>query len=114
MPPPGHGLPDDAAVFLVMATDADEPTDRLRAGEALSAVLLTATRAGLATTPLSQATEIAATREALRRVVGIPECPQLVLRVGWPATHAAELADTPRRGLSSVLTWQDCAPHPAP
>ena len=98
-----NGLPDDAAVFLVLATADDRPEDRVRAGEALSAVLLTATRAGLATTPLSQATEIAATRDVLRKVLGIAEQPQLVLRVGWPATHAAELADTPRRDLASVL-----------
>ena len=106
MPPVGHGLPDDAAAFLVLATVDDRPEDRLRAGEAMSAVLLTATRAGLATTPLSQATEVAADRDLLRTVVGIPEQPQLVLRVGWPATHAAELADTPRRTLTSVLIHQ--------
>jgi nitroreductase len=103
MPPAGHGLPDDAAAFLVLATAADRPEDRLRAGEALSAVLLAATRAGLATTPLSQATEVAATRDMLNHVVGIPEHPQLVVRVGWPATHAAELSETPRRDLTSVL-----------
>jgi hypothetical protein len=103
MPPTGHGLPDDAGVFLVLATVDDRAEDRLRAGEALSTVLLTATRAGLATTPLSQATEVAASRDLLREAVGIPEQPQLVLRVGWPATHAAELLDTPRRDLASVL-----------
>jgi nitroreductase len=103
MPPAGHGLPDDAGVFLVLATADDRAEDRLRAGEALSTVLLTATRAGLATTPLSQATEVAASRDLLREAVGIPEQPQLVLRVGWPATHAAELLDTPRRDLASVL-----------
>jgi nitroreductase len=103
LPHAGHGLPDDAAAFLVLATTDDAPADRLRAGEALSAVLLAATRAGLATTPLSQATEVAATRDMLRQVVGIPEHPQLVLRIGWPATNAAELADTPRRALDSVL-----------
>ena len=103
MPPLGHGLPDDAAAFFVLATAEDRPEDRLRAGEALSRVLLTATRAGLATTPLSQATEVAASRELLCKVLGIPEQPQLVLRVGWPATRAAELADTPRRDLASVL-----------
>jgi len=65
--------------------------------------LLTATRQGLATTPLSQATEVATSRELLREVVGIPEQPQLVLRVGWAATRAAELPDTPRRDLASVL-----------
>ena len=103
LPPAGHGLPDDAGVFLVLATTDDRAEDRLRAGEALSTVLLTATRAGLATTPLSQATEVAASRDLLRQVVGIPEQPQLVLRIGWPATHAAELPDTPRRDLASVL-----------
>jgi Nitroreductase family len=103
MPTTGHGLPDDAAAFLVLATAEDRPEDRLRTGEALSAVLLTATRAGLATTPLSQATEVAASRDTLRQVLGIPEQPQLVLRVGWPATHAAELTDTPRRDLAYVL-----------
>jgi hypothetical protein len=56
----------------------------LRAGEALSSVLLTATRAGLATTPLSQATEVAASRELLRQALGIPEQPQLVLRSAGP------------------------------
>jgi len=103
LPPAGHGLPDDAGVFLVLATTDDRAEDRLRAGEALSTVLLTATRAGLATTPLSQATEVAASRDRLRQVVSIPEQPQLVLRIGWPATHAAELPDTPRRDLASVL-----------
>jgi len=103
LPPAGHGLPDDAGVFLVLATTDDRAEDRLRAGEALSTVLLTATRAGLATTPLSQATEVAASRDLLRQVVGIPEQPQLVLRIGWPATHAAQLPDTPRRDLASVL-----------
>ena len=103
MPPAGHGLPDDASAFFVLATAEDRPEDRLRAGEALSTVLLTATRAGLATTPLSQATEVAASRTRLRQVVGMPEQPQLVLRVGWPASRAAELPDTPRRDLAAVL-----------
>lgn len=107
LPPAGHGLPDDSAAFLILATANDTQVDRLRAGEALSAVLLSATRAGLATTPLSQATEVDAARETMRRVVRIPEHPQLVLRVGWPATRAADLPDTPRRDLASVLLTDD-------
>jgi hypothetical protein len=103
LPRPGHGLPDDAAEFFVFATDDDRPEDRLRAGEALSAVLLTATRHGLATTPLSQGTEIAASQETLRRIVGIPEHPQMVLRVGWAAADAGELSPTPRRDVTSVM-----------
>jgi nitroreductase len=101
---PGQGPADDAAELLVLATHSDGPLDRLRAGEALSAVLLAATRLGLATTPLSQALEVDAIRKELRRQVPhIPEYPQLIIRIGWPATAAAELPPTPRRGLRSVL-----------
>jgi nitroreductase len=99
-----HGGTDDAAEFVVVATPGDDVLDRLRAGEATSAVLLAATLAGLATTPLSQATEVATVRDALRtQILHVPEHPQIVLRLGWPATHAEPLAPTPRRPLRSVL-----------
>jgi len=104
IPPPGHGPSDDAAEFLVVTTTADTVEDRIRAGEATSAVLLAATALGLATTPLSQGVEIDATRHAIgTKVLHVPEQPQLVLRVGWPATNAGELPPTPRRALRSVL-----------
>jgi hypothetical protein len=58
----------------------------------------------LATTPLSQAVEVGTSRLELQRdVLRVPEHPQLVIRVGWPASGAAELPMTPRRELSSVL-----------
>ena len=101
---PGHGPADDAAELLVIVTVHDDPLDWLRAGEAASAVLLGATGLGLSTTPLSQALEVDETRRALRRdVLRVPEHPQLVIRVGWPATGAEELPVTPRRDLRSVL-----------
>ncbi len=103
LPPTGHGLPDDAAEFLLLTTPTDREVDRLRAGEAASAVLLAATGMGLATTPLSQGTEVAASRELLRRTLGLPENPQLLLRVGWPASRAGELTPSPRRDLRAVL-----------
>ena len=88
----------------MIATSGDQVLDRLRAGEATSAVLLAATRLGLATTPLSQGVEIDATRQAIqRKVLHVPEQPQLLIRVGWPASTAAELPATPRRDLHSVL-----------
>ena len=100
----GPRIPDDAAELLVLATAGDGVTDHLRAGEATSAVLLTATRLGLATTPLSQVTEVHATRELLRRsVLHLPEHPQILLRVGRPAASADELPETPRRALNAVL-----------
>jgi len=101
---PGDGPADDAAELLVIVTAHDDPLDWLHAGEAASAVLLAATGLGLATTPLSQPLEIKATRHALRwDVLRVPEHPQLVIRVGWPAPGATELPSTPRRDLRSVL-----------
>jgi len=101
---PGDGPADDAAELLVIVTPHDDPLDWLHAGEATSAVLLAATGLGLTTTPLSQPLEVEATRHALRwDVLRVPEHPQLVVRVGWPVTGAAELPSTPRRDLRSVL-----------
>jgi Nitroreductase family len=100
---PGRGDGDDAATLVVVVTGNDRAADRLRAGEALSAVLLTATRLRLATTPLSQATEVAEAREAVARVLGAAGEPQILVRVGWPASTAEDLPVTPRRDLHSVL-----------
>jgi hypothetical protein len=101
---PGQEAGVDASELLVISTAGDDVADRLRAGEATSAVLLAATTLGLASTPLSQAVEVDATRRALQRdILHIPEQPQIVLRIGWPATQAAEIPATPRRDLRSVL-----------
>ena len=101
---PGHGPVDDAAEFLVITTPGDAPLDRLRAGEATSAVLLAATGLGLACTPLSQALEVDTSRQAVQiEVLHVPDQPQLIIRVGWPADGSAGLPLTPRRALHSVL-----------
>jgi hypothetical protein len=99
-PPMGVGPADDAAEFLLLTTAEDRTRDRLRVGEALSSLLLTATKAGLATTPLS----LGSGGEMLRLTEGITEYPQLVVRVGWPVTRGTEFTRTPRRDLSSILT----------
>ncbi|MFC4944924.1 Acg family FMN-binding oxidoreductase [Pseudonocardia sp. GCM10023141] len=94
----------DGAALTVITTKGDTPVDRLQAGEAASAVLLAATRFGLATTPLSQALEVESARRSLARdVLRVPEVPQLVIRVGWPVAGAAELPPTPRRALHDVV-----------
>jgi nitroreductase len=102
--PSGPRAPDDTAALFAVTTPGDDVLDHLRAGEALSAVLLTATGLGLATTPLSQAMEVRETRELIgRAVLHAPDHPQILLRIGRPAAHAADLPETPRRSLSSVL-----------
>jgi hypothetical protein len=66
-------------------------------------VLLDATRMRLATTPLSQATEVAEVRSTVRRTLETFREPQILVRIGWPADAASELPATPRRDLRSVL-----------
>ena len=101
---PGEGSDDDAAELLLVAISCDDVLDRIPAGEATSAVLLAATRFGLATTPLSQGIEVDTTRHAIQcDELHVPEHPQLLIRVGWPASTAAELPATPRRDLRYVL-----------
>jgi len=100
-----HGLEhDDASVLMLLCTEEDDRLAVLRCGEATSAVLLTATDLGLATTPLSQPLEVAETRAAIsQHILGPHLHPQLVLRVGWAYGEAAELPPTPRRSLDRVL-----------
>lgn len=96
--------PPDGSVLLVLTTVGDGLLDHLLAGEATSAVLLAATLRGLATTPLSQVSEVAATRaELASTVLRSPDHPQLVIRVGHPGPDPGRLERTPRRALEAVL-----------
>ncbi|MPZ79026.1 MAG: NAD(P)H nitroreductase [Actinophytocola sp.] len=101
--PPGEDQEDDAGELLVLATRTDDPKSRLRAGEAASAVLLTATDLMLATCPLSQALEVADTRAKIQEhVLGGAAVPQLILRVGWAPVAAEPLPRTPRRPMEEI------------
>ena len=111
---PGARLPDpegpDGAILTVLATAGDTPLDRLRAGEAASAVLLTATRLDLASCVYTEPLDLASTRGLIRDCVldGQLE-PQLVVRVGYTPKDAAPLPATPRRPIGEVL---QPLPHP--
>jgi nitroreductase len=100
---------DDGALFCVLSTAVDSGHDWLRTGEALSAITLAATANGLASCTLSQVAEVRATRDLVRRTAlgGFGE-PQLVLRLGWPATATFPAPATPRRPLDDVVgQWRD-------
>ncbi|MGW0434803.1 Acg family FMN-binding oxidoreductase [Micromonospora sp. NPDC003197] len=97
---PGH---DRAACYALLYGDEDEPVNWLRAGEALSAAWLTATRLGVSLTPLSAAVEVANTRQALRRLLSDLGYPYLVLRLGLPDRTEAEPARTPRLPIEQVV-----------
>jgi nitroreductase len=99
---PSDGAPD-GALLTVLATASDDPLSQLRAGEALSAVLLHATELGLATCPLSRPLEVDASRRAVQdEVLEGTAAPQLVLRVGW-APLGSPLRPTPRRPLDDMI-----------
>lgn len=100
---PTPGTPD-AATVLILGTSSDDRLSHLRAGEAVSAVLLRATTLGLGSSVLSEPLEVAGTRELVRdEVLGGTVSPQLVLRVGWPPTEAAAPSPTPRLALADRM-----------
>ncbi|WP_127508073.1 Acg family FMN-binding oxidoreductase [Actinoplanes solisilvae] len=85
-------------VLLVLATSRDEPSDHVRAGQALQRVLLTATWLDLATAPISQPIEIPEIRAKLGGA-GDDWPAQMVLRIGYGRITTP----TPRRPLDEVL-----------
>jgi len=91
---------DLGAVYGIVHTATDTPRAWLAAGMGLSAVLLTATAAGLGTAPISDVTEVGAVREQLRGMLPGGH-PQVAVRVGHPAL--GEPPATPRRSANEVI-----------
>ncbi|WP_019926539.1 Acg family FMN-binding oxidoreductase [Nocardia sp. BMG111209] len=94
--------------MLLLATGADDRLSRLRAGEATSAVLLTATMLGMAGCPLSEPLELPGTRSDIRRdILDDSGFPQMIIRIGWAATSADPPPPTPRRPPAEVIAALD-------
>ncbi len=115
----GAALPDpadagedyDNGVVLAVGTVADDAVSRLRAGEATSQIVLTATSVGLASCIFTEPLEIVATRDALQaEIFGATHFPQALVRVGWAPINADPLPATPRRRLSEVASRLDGSP----
>ncbi|WP_317495879.1 Acg family FMN-binding oxidoreductase [Haloechinothrix sp. LS1_15] len=107
---PEYTAAEDAGILLILATLDDEPISLLRAGEATSAVMLTATSLGLANCPLTEALEVNDTRQRLREdTLGDSGCPQMILRVGWAPINADPLPPTPRHPIADLLIDADAA-----
>jgi hypothetical protein len=90
--------------LIVICAPHDDREAWLSAGEALSAMWLSATREGLSVVPLSQVVEVAETRERFHlEVLGGLARPLVVVRVGWQAISRSQLPRTPRRPVAEVL-----------
>lgn len=109
--PPQVSATEDNGVLIALGTKDDERLARLRAGEAASLVLLTATALGLASCPVTEPLEIAETRNMLREeLFGTSGYPQMLIRIGWAPINADPLPATPRRPLSEVAAFLDGRP----
>ena len=101
---PAVERPEDAyeqfPQLAVLSTAGDEPSDWLRAGQALQRVLLTATAHGLSASFLYQAIELRDMRGESALPWPWPENPQIVIRLGY----GRQPVSTPRRPLDDVLT----------
>lgn len=97
---PPQSTPDGAGTLLILATTTDDRRSQLHAGEATSAVLLAATRHGLATCPLTQPLETPTTRTTLTTDNRIP---QMIIRIGIPVPQPNPFPPTRRRPISDVL-----------
>jgi len=102
---PAHG--DTHARYAIIFTKSDTRRDWLAAGEALSALLLTATAEGLATSVMSDLVEVPAARALLRRTLSGTGHPAIVVRVGRPATGPVPPAAARRPGHDTVqvMVW---------
>jgi hypothetical protein len=103
--PEASGGEPESAALLLLSTPTDTPLQWLRVGEVTSAILLTASRYRLATSPLTQPLEVGETRAFIRdHVITGTAHPQMLLRVGWPRPGVERLPPTPRRSVAEVAT----------
>ncbi len=93
----------DEAKVLVLSTPEDTRDDALSCGQALSAVLLNCTVAGVATCTLSHITEFAESRAVIQHLTGSRAFPQVLIRAGEAPESEQTPELTPRRPLSEVM-----------
>ncbi|MDP9102017.1 MAG: nitroreductase [Actinomycetota bacterium] len=96
---PDEPPPAEHPTVLLLSTSGDSPADQVEAGEALSALLLAATRLGVLAQPIGQVIDVPATRWALRDRLGTVGAPQMLLRLGV----GAAVPTTPRRSVEDVF-----------
>jgi hypothetical protein len=97
-PPPSVERP----MVLMLGSDNDDRRAWLDAGRALGVLLLAATAAGLAASPLTQALDWPATRHQLRSRLHLLGHPQTMVRLGYPPAGVVPVVSG-RRPVADVL-----------
>lgn len=108
-----HRRPDvceDHSKILVLSTFDDTPDSVVRCGEALSAVLLDATMAGLATCTVTHLMEFPDSRTVVATLSG-GNRPQVLVRVGLVPGLTEAPAPTPRRPVDEVFEVRSGTAH---
>lgn len=96
----------DHSKILVLSTYDVDRTSILECGEMLSAVLLEATMAGLATCTLTNITELYPGRDIVASLIDQPTTPQVLIRVGSAPEIDDKPPPTPRRPIEEVFDVQ--------
>ncbi|HLU46100.1 MAG TPA: nitroreductase family protein [Natronosporangium sp.] len=94
---------DRAATYAVFFGEHDTAEAWLRAGEALSATWLAATRHGLALLPFSGVMEVPVTRIFLTKLLSGIGYPYLVARLAYPDPHQPAPPRTPRLAPTETI-----------
>jgi hypothetical protein len=97
---------DDHSVLLVLSAVENTRRAIFGCGETLSQVLIEATIAGFATSIMTRAVEVAATRDIVADVVG-RALPQVIVRIGAHCNRDLLPPPAPRRPLSDVLHFAE-------
>lgn len=101
---------DERPLIVVIFTEADNPLERLRAGQSMMRLMIAAEREGLASCPLSQSVDLLFFRSQLRTLMSWTGYPQMMLRLGQrPSSVPPPL--TARRRVGDVLTIESAAPN---
>lgn len=96
-------IDEDRAHILVVSSVDSSSESVLRCGEVLSAALLDATMAGLATCIVTHVTELASGRDVVASLIGNRAIPQALIRVGRAPTLESPPPPTPRRNVHDIL-----------
>jgi nitroreductase len=98
---------DEHPLLAVVFTSSSGRRGHLQGGEAMMRLMLEAELLGLATCPLSQAVDLLEFRARLQAVMGWPDYPQMMLKLG--VAPAGKAPRTPRRPVADVLRVHDSA-----